>query len=87
LEEVNVKYEVLKAVYVLNLTRGPVSITRLRENPVLKVKLRMSDDALCHNLRHYIKQGLLKRYGRGGKGDPYHYESTEKGKARMRYFE
>jgi len=87
LEEINVKYEVLKAVFTLNLSQGPVSITRLRENPILKFKLYMSDDALCRNLKRYTGQSLLKRYGRGGKGDPYHYEGTKKGEARMRYFE
>ena len=81
--EINVKYEVLKAVYEFY---EPVSIIYLRDNPLFMM-MDMSDDALCHNLRHYYKQGLLKRHGKGGKGDPYRWELTEKGEERMRYFE
>lgn len=82
-----IKIFILERIYMITRSqqRG-VTVRQLAMDSFLHTEIGgVSINALDRMLRHYHRQGLLKRYGKGHRYDPYRYVLSKKGFERIIY--
>ena len=82
-----IKVFILECIEMITRPRQRgVTVRELAMYKLLQTEIGViSVSALDRILRHYYRQGLLKRYGKGHRYDPYRYVLSNKGLQRLDY--
>ena len=78
------KREILDAINNRDMNNPVTAKDLLVYSPL--IRLNISEYALGMALLRSVRQGLLKRSGKGGWSDPYRYQLTIKGLRRLLHF-